>query len=129
MSRLTELSGWTKLNVIGLVVTAAGMLVQISGGSDLYPSVTGPIVLLATAVLVALGPRWARWLGLGVPLVLGIGAMVAAILTGEFIEQLTDASNAVILLGSWLHVIGLAAAIGGGVGALMDSRRVVPIEY
>ena len=129
MSRLTRLSGWTKLNVIGLVVTGAGMLVQMAGGSDLYPSLTGPIVLLATAVLVALGPRWARWLGLGVPLVLGIGAVVAEIMTGEFIEQLTDTSNAVILLGSWLHVIGLAVAVGGGVGALMDSRRVIPIEH
>lgn len=129
MSRLTQLSGWTKLNVVGLAVTAAGMLVQISGGSDLYPSVTGPIVLLATAVLVALGPRWARWLGLGVPVVLGIGAVVAAIMTGEFTEQLTDASSAVILLGSWLHVIGLAAAIGGGVGTLMEPRRAVPIDH
>ena len=128
MSQLTRLSGWTKLNVAGLVATAVGMLVQVAGGSDLYPSLTGPIVLLTTAVLVALGPGWARWIGLGVPLVLGIGALIAAVMTGEFIDQLTNTGNAATLIGSWLHVIGLAAAISGGVGELADSRRVVAVE-
>lgn len=128
MSRLTPLSGWRKLNVIGLVVTAVGMLVQIAGGSDLYPSLTGPIVLFATAALIGLGPGWARWVGLGVPLVLGIGAVVAAVMTGEFIDQLTNTGNAPILLGSLMHMVGLAAAISGGVGMVMDSRGVVTVE-
>lgn len=127
MSRLADLSGWTQLNVVGLAATAAGMLVQMSGGSHLYPSLTGPIVLLATAVLVAIGPSWARWLGLGVPLALGIGAVVAAIMTGDFIAQLTGAGSGVVLLGSWLHVMGLVAAIGGGAGTLMTAP-VVTVE-
>jgi hypothetical protein len=104
------------------------MLVQIAAGSDLYPSVTGPIVLLGTAILVVLGPSWTRWVGLAVPLVLGIGVVVAAVMTGDFIDQLTNTGNAPILLGSLMHVIGLAAAIGGGVGGLTGSQREMTIE-
>jgi hypothetical protein len=32
------------------------MLVQIAAGSTLYPSVTGPIVLIVAAIFVAFGP-------------------------------------------------------------------------
>ena len=67
-----RLSTAAKVNAAGLVLTAAGMLVQIAAGSTLYPSVTGPIVLLAAAVFVAFGPgRWTPYVGLVVPLVLG----------------------------------------------------------
>jgi hypothetical protein len=63
------------------------MLVQIAAGSELYPSFTGPIVLIAAAVFVALGSgRWTPFVGVGVPLVLGIGAIVAAVMTGAFVD-------------------------------------------
>ena len=107
------------LNVAGLVVAAAGMLLQIAAGSELYPSLTGPIVLIVTALIVAVGPwRWTPYLGLLVPLVLGIGAIVAAAMTGEFIAQLTDLGNAPIVVGSLVHVIGLIAAVAGAIGML-----------
>ena len=129
MLRLTRLSIGAALNVFGLVLTAAGMLVQIAAGSDLYPSLTGPIVLLLTAVLVVFGPsQWTRWIGLGVPLVLGIGAAVAAAMTGEFIDQLTGAGNGPLLLGSWMHVIGLVTAVSGGVGVLLERRKAASVE-
>jgi hypothetical protein len=124
-----HLSMWRMLNALGLVLTAAGMLVQISAGSELYPSLTGPIVLLATAVLVVIGPgRWTRWVGLGVPLVLGIGAAVAAAMTGEFFEQLTGTGNGPLLLGSWLHVIGLVTAVVGGAGVMVDPGEAEIVE-
>ncbi|MGH2445373.1 MAG: hypothetical protein ACRDGD_04960 [Candidatus Limnocylindria bacterium] len=105
------------------------MIVQIAAGSDLYPSLTGPIVLMTSAFLVAVAPGgWTRWVGLGVPLVLGIGAIVAAAMTGEFVDQLSNFGNAPILLGSLMHVIGLAAAVSGGVGVIMDRGRVEPVE-
>jgi hypothetical protein len=126
VSRVTQLSTWTTLNVVGLVLTAVGMLVQIGAGSDLYPSLTGPVVLLATAILVAFGPtRWTRWIGLGVPLVLGIGAAVAAAMTGEFIDQLTAAGSAPLLLGSWMHVVGLVSAVAGGVRVMLEPREAL----
>jgi hypothetical protein len=112
-----ELGSSLKLSVIGLVATAAGMLLQIAAGSKLYPSFAGPIVLLAAAVIVAFGPgRWTPYVALLVPLVLGLGAIIAAVMSGEFIVQLTDIDKPGILLGSLLHVIGLIAAAGGGVG-------------
>lgn len=124
MSRLTQLSNPAKLNVAGLVVTAAGMLLQIAAGSGLYPSLAGPIVLLVTAAVVALWPRrWMAYVALVVPLVLGLGAIVAAVMTGEFIEQLTDVGNLGIFIGSLMHVIGLIAAVVGGVGMLMGRRE------
>jgi hypothetical protein len=56
-----------------------------------------------------------------VPLVLGLGAIIAAVMSGEFIVQLTDITRLGILLGSLMHVIGLIAAVAGGVG--MVRRR------
>lgn len=120
MNRVRQLSSAAKLNVAGLVLTAAGMLLQIAAGSELYPSLAGPIVLLATAVLVAfLRGRWTAYVGILVPLVLGVGAIIAALISGEFIEQLTDIGNPGIFLGSLMHVIGLTAAVVGGFGMLL----------
>jgi len=128
LRQLTRLSHWTLLNVVGLVLTAAGMLVQIAAGSDLYPSLSGPIVLLATALLVAFGPsRWTRWFGLGVPLVLGIGAAVAATMTGTFVEQLTG-GGIPLVLGSWMHVIGLVTAVIGGAGVMLASPQAATVD-
>lgn len=118
-----QLSSAAKLNATGLVITAAGMLVQIAVGSTLYPSLAGPIVLLATALIVLFGPgRWTPYVGLLVPLVLGVGATIAALMTGDFVDQLTDISMPGIFVGSLLHVIGLAAAVAGGVG-MVPGRR------
>jgi len=120
LNRVRQLSNAAKLNVAGLVVTAAGMLLQIAAGSTLYPSLAGPIVLLVTAVVVALWPgRWMAYVALVVPLVLGLGAIIAAVMTGEFIDQLTDVSRVGIFVGSLMHVIGLIAAVAGGVGMLL----------
>jgi hypothetical protein len=120
---------WARLSVIALVMTAAGMLLQIGAGSDLYPSLAGPIALLIAAAFVALGPgRWTPYVGLIVPLVLGLGAIVAAVMTGEFIGQLGDIGNPAIVLGSFMHVIGLAAAVAGGVRMVLDRRGPVSVE-
>jgi hypothetical protein len=122
------LSNMAKLNVIGLVVTATGMQLQIVAGSDLYPSFAGPIVLLVTAVFVAFGPgRWTPIVGLVIPFVLGVGAIIAAVMTGEFFDQLTDTSNAGILLGSVVHVAGLVMAVAGGVGMVLGRRDRVSV--
>jgi hypothetical protein len=120
LNRIRQLSNATKLNIAGLVLTAAGMLLQIAAGSELYPSFAGPIVLLVTAVIVAFwSSRWTPYVALLIPLVLGLGAIIAAVISGEFIEQLTDVGKAGIFLGSLMHVIGLIAAVAGGIGMLL----------
>jgi hypothetical protein len=129
LNRVIQLSIWARLSVIGLVLTAAGMLLQIAAGSELYPSLTGPIVLLATAAFVALGPgRWTPHVAVVVPLVLGLGAIIVAVMTGELIEQLTNLGAAGILLGSLMHVVGLTAAVSGGVGMQLDRLGLVGVE-
>jgi hypothetical protein len=125
MTRVRHLAKAAWLNIVGLVLAAAGMLVQIAAGSDLYPSLAGPIALGVTAIIVAFGPgRWTPYLGLLVPLALGLGAIIAAVMTGGFIRQLTDFGNAAIVLGSLMHVVGLVAAVAGAVGMVLrrDSR-------
>lgn len=122
-----RLSTATKVNAAGLVLTSAGMLVQIAAGSTLYPSITGPIVLIVAAIFVAFGPsRWTPWVGLVVPLVLGLGAIVAAVMTGGFIDQLTDLGRPGLFVGSLMHVVGLVAAVAGG--AVMVLGRGGPAE-
>jgi len=115
-----RLPGAAKLSVVGLILMAAGMLLQIAAGSELYPSFAGPIVLLLTAIIVAFWrARWMAYVALLVSLVLGLGAIIAAVMTNAFFEQLTDTDNVGILLGSLMHVIGLIAAVVGGVGMVM----------
>jgi hypothetical protein len=115
MDAVRGLSTAAKVNAAGLVLTAAGMLLQIAAGSTLYPSITGPVVLIVAAAFVAFGPgRWTPWVGLVVPLVLGLGAIAAALMTGGFVDQLTDFGEPGLFVGSLMHVIGLVAAIAGG---------------
>jgi hypothetical protein len=130
MDSVRRLSNAAKVNAAGLVLTSAGMLLQIAAGSTLYPSITGPIVLIAAAIFVAFGPgRWTPWVGLVVPLVLGLGAIAAAVMTGGFIDQLTDIGKPGLLAGSLMHVIGLVAAVGGGVGMLIGRRGPAEREH
>jgi hypothetical protein len=119
MQSIRRLSNTERLNAAGLLLTAAAMLLQIAAGSTLYPSVTGPIVLVGTALAVTFVPsRWTAYLGLAVPLVLGVGAILAAAMTGEFVDQLTDPRYPAVFVGSVLHVVGLTIAIAGGAGTV-----------
>ena len=123
MNQLTSLSTPAKLNVGGLVLTAIGMALERGAGSTLYPTLTGPIVLVVVAVLVAVRPaRWTAYVGLIVPLVLAAGLIVSAALSRTFLDQLTGTGNAGTLVGSILHVVGLVAAVAGGLGMVLPPR-------
>ena len=125
MQTIRRLSNTERLNAAGLLLTAAAMLVQIAAGSTLYPSLTGPLVLVGTALAITFVPsRWTAYVGLAVPLVLGVGAIVAAAMTGGFVDQLADTGYPGLLLGSVLHVIGLTIAVAGGAGTVQRRRTV-----
>lgn len=125
MQTIRRLAYPERLNAAGLLLTAAAMLLQIAAGSTLYPSVTGPVVLVGTALAITFVPsRWTAYVGLAVPLVLGAGAIVAAAMTGEFVDQLTDPRNPGVFVGSVLHVVGLTIAIAGGAGTVQGRRTV-----
>ncbi len=128
MNRITSLSNEARLNVAGLVVAAIGILLEIGAGSGLYPTLTGPVVLLVGAALVVLRPsRLTAYVGLIIPTVLGIGLAVSAVLSPDFLEQVVQLSNPALVFGSLLHVAGLIAAIGGGI-AMVLRRAITPSD-
>jgi hypothetical protein len=55
-----------------------------------------------------------------------LGAIVAALMTGAFIGQLTNFGEPGILLGSLMHVIGLVGAVTGGLAMLLQPARTTP---
>jgi hypothetical protein len=118
-TRRPALSGAGKLNVAGMVVAAAGIVVQIASGSELFPTIPpGPIILLAGAALVALGPwRWTPVVGVVVPLFVVVGGIVAAFVSGSFVDQLTDPGRVGVFAGSWLQVLGEVTALVAGIVA------------
>ena len=104
-----------RLNVAGLVLAAAGIALERGAGSSLYPTLALPVVLVVAAALVAFRPsRWTAYVGLIVSLVLAAGLIVSVALARTFLDQLTDTENPAILVGSILHVVGLVAAVAGG---------------
>ena len=118
-TRRPALSGAGKLNVAGMVAAAAGIVVQIASGSELFPTIPpGPIILLAGAALVALGPwRWTPVVGVVVPLFVVVGGIVAAFVSGSFVDQLTDPGRVGVFAGSWLQLLGEVAALVAGIVA------------
>jgi hypothetical protein len=124
-SKRATLSAAGKLNVTGMVAAAAGITIQIASGSDLYPTIPpGPIILLAGAALVVLGPwRWTPLVGVVVPLFLLVGATIAAVVSGEFVDQLTDPGEAGIFAGDVLQLVGVITALVAGMVALRQSSR------
>lgn len=113
-----------KLNVAGLVLAASGMVLQISSGSELYPVIPpGPIVLVAAAAAVAFGPRrWSPYIATVVPAFLIVGGIIASVVSGEFVDQLTDVGEPGIFIGSVAQVVGLITALVAGIGTWRHRR-------
>ena len=114
------------LNVVGLVVAAAGIMIQYVSGVD-YPTIPpGPIILLAAAAVVAFGPwSWAVRVGLGAALFLSIGGAIATIAGKGFGETLGDPGEVGAFAGAVTQIVGLAIALPAGIIATKRrSRRV-----
>jgi hypothetical protein len=122
------LSAAGRLNVIGMVAAAVGIIVQIASGSDLYPTIPpGPIILLCAAALVAVGRwRWTAVIGVAVPLFLVVGAVLAAFGSGRFGDQLTDPGHVGIFAGDVLQLLGMVTALIAGILAIRQSSPTGP---
>jgi hypothetical protein len=122
-----RLSAAGNLNVAGMVAAAAGIIIQIVSGSDLYPTIPpGPIILIAGAALVALGPwRWTPVVGVVVPLFLLVGAAVAALNSSGFADQLSapGQAGAGIFAGDLVQLLGVITALVAGIVALRRRAR------
>ena len=113
-----------ELNIAGLVVAAAGIMIQYVSGVE-YPTVPpGPIILLAAAGVVAFGPwRWAPVVGLVAALFLTIGGSIATIAGNGFNATLGNPDEAGGFAGAVVQIAGLAIALPAGVLAVRRSRR------
>jgi hypothetical protein len=121
----SPLSTPARLNAAALVATAAGMVLQIASGSELYPTIPpGPIIVLVGAGVVAIGTRrLSPIIGLLVPVILTIGGIVASAAGNQFLEQLTELAEVGIFVGTVIHLLGLIAALVTGIVAITQSRR------
>ncbi|MER6975249.1 hypothetical protein ABT304_29600 [Nocardioides sp. NPDC000445] len=106
------------VNLGGIIVFGAMIVVQIAGGVDNYPTIPpGLVISLAVIALTVLGARW-RWttlVALTWPIVLGIGAVLASgsmeALSGEqglFIQVTGIIQRATLVVGI---VAGAMAAV------------------
>jgi hypothetical protein len=110
------------LSVVGLVVAAAGIVIQYASGVD-YPTIPpGPIILLAAAAVVAFGPwRWSPVVGLVAALFLSIGGAIATIAGNGFSETLGAPGEVGGFAGAVVQIVGLAIALPAGIVAAKRS--------
>ena len=104
----------------GLVLAAAGLIVQILTGVPGFPLIPpGPIILLAAAAVV-LWWRW-RWAP-GVGLLAALFISVGGVLEGSVFDRLAAPSAVGPFLGSAIQLLGLVVAVVAGAAALARTR-------
>jgi hypothetical protein len=117
-------TGVAGLIVVGLVVAAAGIMIQYASGVD-YPTIPpGPVILLAAAAVVAFGPwRWSPVVGLIAAVFLSIGGAIATIAGNGYSETLGDPSEVGGFVGAAIQIAGLAIALPASIVATKRSSR------
>jgi hypothetical protein len=120
-SRPMRLAPAASLTVAGLVVAAAGIVIQIASGAD-YPTVPpGLVILLAAAGLVALATRW-RWTTI-VGVIVSLFLLVGGILAPQAREQLGDPGEVGVFVGTVIQLLALVVALIAGVAATRHFYR------
>jgi hypothetical protein len=118
-----QLSPAARLNVTGLVVAAAGIMIQYVSGEDFPTIPPGPIILLVAAAVVAFGSwRRAPVVGLVAAAFISIGGVIATIAGSGFNETLGDPSGVGGLVGAIVQIAGLAMALPAGIVASNELR-------
>jgi hypothetical protein len=109
------LSGASRLNIGGMLIALAGIVIQIATGVD-YPTIPpGPIILLAAIAIVAfVRSRWSSIVGVIVPAFLLVGGVIAAF--GR--DDLWDLGEPGQFFGLVVQAVGVIAGLVGGMRAL-----------
>jgi hypothetical protein len=130
MNRFTDkfaLSPATRLNAAGLVVAAAGIMIQYVSGVDFPTIPPGPIILLVAAAVVVVGPwRSAPAVGLVAAAFVSLGGAIATIAGNGFSETLGDPSEVGGFVGAVVQIAGLMIAVPAGAVAARRFRPVSP---
>ncbi len=115
-------SAAARLLVVGLVVAAAGMLIQYASGVE-YPTIPpGPIIALVAAAVVAFAPwRRAPVVGLVAAVFISLGGVIATIAGNGFTPQLSDPGAVGGFVGTLVQIAGLVIAVAAGVVAVRPS--------
>jgi hypothetical protein len=126
MSRLFLLSMPARVNVAGMVVAAAGILIQYFSGVEGFPTVPpGPFILAGAAALVVWGPwRWTPAVAVIAPLLgLVLGAM-STILNWGATAPLSHPGEPAGFVGAVLQFSGLVTALGAGIVLVVHTQQV-----
>lgn len=120
MSEQTPLSPVRKLALAGLIVAAAGIVIQIVSGVD-YPTIPpGLIILLVAAGLMAARRWWTAAIGVAMALLILVGFFV----TSGTTDRLTDTSDLGRLVGTAVQLGGLVMAVVVGAVATVRGFQV-----
>lgn len=120
-NRPRRLSPAASLSVAGLVVAAAGIVIQIASGAD-YPTIPpGLLILLAAAGLVALATRW-RWTMI-VGVIVSLFLLVGGALAPQAREQLGDPTQVGVFIGTVIQLLALVVALVASVAATRQRYR------
>jgi uncharacterized BrkB/YihY/UPF0761 family membrane protein len=122
MNKQNPLSLVDKLTVAGLVVAAAGVVIQIVSGHD-YPTIP-PVffILLIPAGLIALG-RW-RWAPV-IAVLAGLFLTIGLFASGEYV-RLFDRSQIGkpgAPVGLWVQMLAVIVATVAGIVATLQNYR------
>jgi hypothetical protein len=107
-----------RLTAAGLLVAAAGLMVQYFSGVDFPTIPPGPIILTVAAAVVVFGP-WRRspLVGLVAALFLLVGGVIATIVGNGFNETLGDPGDIGAFTGALIQIVGLLIAVPAGLVA------------
>jgi hypothetical protein len=119
MSRDRVVSPAGKLTVVGLLIAAVGVAIQIAAGAQ-YPTVPPAFfILLVPAALIGLG-RW--WWTPMFAVVSGLFLTVGLFAAGET-GRLTNPKSLADSLGLWTQTVAVLMATVGGVLATSANLR------
>jgi hypothetical protein len=112
-------SATTAVNVVGIVVAAAGILMQYFAGAEGFPTIPpGPIILLIAAGVVAFGPwRWTAVVGILAPLFVLIGGTISTTVNWGTGAPLSDPAEVGSFVGALIQFVALLIAVVTGVAA------------
>ena len=120
----TQLSPAASLNAAGLIVAAAGIMIQSASGEDFPTIPPGPIILLVAAAVVVFGPwRWAPAVELVAAAFVSLGGVIATIAGNAFESTLGDPGGVGGFVGAVVQIAGLMIAVPAGV---LAATRVGP---
>jgi hypothetical protein len=100
--------------LVGLVISALGIPIQILGGWE-YPVVPPGMLILIAAGLAALLPvRWAPVISM----VAGGFVLVGFFVVGD-LANMFGSQNALVTVGKWVQVVALVVGVAAAIGSLV----------